>query len=405
MTIAPFRSARPSRLARLSQFSQRLGLLSVLVTLATVTDQLKAIAPAFAALDLRVAIEQDVSQVMIGSSTDAVLKDASGRDVADIPAMGALMASANGGQVNVDNRTSSLFWVEPSDDGYVFIGDKWYRGRTLVVATSGGITAVNYVDLEEYLYSVVGGEMPASWPLEALKAQAVAARSYALYQRQTSANAIFDVGDTTAWQVYEGLEDETDSTRQAVSETASQVMIYNGEIIEAVFHSSSGGHTENSEDVWSSALPYLRAVPDFDQSAPVYQWIEEFSASQLRQRITGIGNIISMVPTETTESGRIIQIQITGDQGSRVMSGNELRQALNLKSSLFVAIPQYDNVASASNTTSPPSSFQISGRGFGHGLGMSQWGAYSLAQQGYSYQQIVSYYYTGAQLAQIQVEE
>ncbi len=378
--------------------------LSLLIGLATLMELSVGAAAAQAALELRVAIKQDVDQVRVGSSTNAVLRDGSGQVLAEIPAMGALDARKEAGSITINQWRSGQVWVEPSADGYVYIGDRWYRGRALLVPTSSGLTAVNYVDLEQYLYSVLGGEMPSSWPIESLKAQAVAARSYALYQRQSSANTVFDVGNTTTWQVYRGLQDETSSTQAAVNATAGQVLTHGGRIIEAVFHSSSGGSTENSENVWVQAVPYLRSVQDFDQTAPVYQWVETFSADQIRQRITGIGNILRLEPERTTPSGRIITMRVVGDAGSRVMSGNEIRRALNLRSSLFAAAPQMGNVASAGNVASVPRGFQVTGRGFGHGLGMSQWGAHGMAQQGMNYQQIVTHYYTGATLSRIQVQ-
>lgn len=365
---------------------------------------LVAIAPVQAALELRVAIEENIDQVTVGSSTPATVRDGANQVLAQIPAGGALVAQASDGRVQIDQWQAGQVWVEPSNGGLVFIGDRWYRGRTLIVPTESGVTAVNYVDLEQYLYSVVGSEMPTSWPLEALKAQAVTARSYALYQRQTSANAVFDVGDTTTWQVYKGIEEETNTTQAAVQQTEGQVLTYQGQIIEAVFHSSSGGHTENVEDVWVQALPYLRAVQDFDQGAPVYQWSETVSADRLRQAISGVGNIISMVPDRTTPRGRVVTMRVTGDAGTRVISGAELRRALQLRSTLFSVTPVLGQVASTETVSSAPTSFVITGRGFGHGLGMSQWGAYGLALQGYNYHQIVTHYYTGATLAKIRVE-
>lgn len=366
---------------------------------------LVAIAPAQAALEMRVAVERGVNSVTVGSSTKAIVQDGAGRALAEIPAMGALSAQIADGKVQLDRWQAGEIWVEPTDDGLVYIGDRWYRGRTRVVPTGNQLTAVNYVDLEEYLYSVVGAEMPTNWPLEALKAQAVAARSYALYQRQSSANAVFDVGDTTQWQVYSGTAEETNTTQAAVQGTAGQVLTYNGQIIEAVFHSSSGGYTENVEDVWVQALPYLRAVQDFDAGAPVYQWTETVSADQLKQAIPGVGNILSLTPEEATPRGRVVRMRVTGDAGNRVISGDELRRIFRLRSTLFAFYPVMSQVASASgNVPLHPSSFQISGRGFGHGLGMSQWGAYNLALRGYNYQQIVTHYYTSTQLARIRVE-
>ncbi|MGG6293531.1 SpoIID/LytB domain-containing protein [Leptolyngbya sp. AN02str] len=363
-----------------------------------------ALAPAQAAeqLILRVAIEENVSQVQVGSSSNALLKNADGQVLTELES-GGFEASAANGQVAIGQWQEDGIWIEPKTaDGFVWIGDKWYRGRVFVVPTSGGLTAVNYVDLEEYLYSVVASEVPTSWPLESLKAQAVAARSYALYQRQSSANTVFDVGDTTRWQVYKGIEVETASTQAAVQETRGQVLTHNGQIINAVFHSSSGGHTENVEDVWVSPLPYLRAVPDYDQNAPVFQWNESFSAEQMRARITGVGNIIAFEPERLTPRGRVVSMRIIGDEGERRLSGDEIRRALNLRSSLFTVQPQSGQVASANGAA--PSGFVVTGGGFGHGIGMSQYGAFGMASQGADYRQILAHYYQGSTLARMRVE-
>lgn len=364
-----------------------------------------SIAPAWAGLELRVAIEQDVNQVKVGSSTDAVLRDGSGNVLAQIPGMNAVMAQSQEGQIAVNEVKATQLWVEPKTaDGYVFIGDKWYRGRTLVTLTSGGLTAVNYVDIEQYLYSVVGAEMPASWDIQALKAQAVAARSYVLYQRQNSANAVFDVGDTTRWQVYGGLEEEAASTRAAVDATKGQVLTYNGQIINAVFHSCAGGHTENVEDIWTNPLPYLRGVVSPDQDMQGCQWqTRTVSAQELSQAIGYSGTIYS-VTVNRHPHGRVLSLQIDGTAGSMTVDGDDVRNKLDLKSTLFSIEPMRSEVASAGNVPATPMTFQISGSGFGHGVGMSQYGAYKLAQQGWNYQQIVSHYYTGVRLARIEVQ-
>lgn len=364
---------------------------------------LVAIAPAHALLEMRVAVERDVEQVVVGGYTPSVVRDESGQVLAELPALTGLMATADQGSIEINDQEASQIWVEPSGDGFVRIGDRWYRGRVLVVPTAEGLTAVNYVDLEEYLYSVVGSEMPTSWPLEALKAQAVTARSYALFQRQTGANEVFDVGNTTTWQVYKGVSEETPSTQQAVRATQGQVLTHRGEIIQAVFHSSSGGHTENVEDIWSSPLPYLRGVPDFDQGSPVFEWTQNFTAAEMRSRITGVGNIISLTPQAQTPRRRVRSIRVVGDQGSRVMTGSELRNALGLRSTLFTVTPATGRVAS-SGYTPRPTTFRFSGRGFGHGIGMSQYGALNLARRGWNYRQIVTHYYTGAQLSRIRVQ-
>jgi stage II sporulation protein D len=346
------------------------------------------VAPSLA-LDLRVAIHEGVSRLQVGSSTKAIVRDAAGQAIGELPSLNGFKAQSGGGNVALGQWKSRSLWIEPSGEGYVWIGDRWYRGRTQLVVTNKGLTAVNHVDLEQYLYSVLGSEMSANWPLEALKAQAVAARSYALYKRSTSGNSVYDVGDTTTWQVYKGLETEAASTQQAVKETAGQVLTYNGQVILAVFHAASGGHTENVEDIWKNSLPYLRGVVDYDQGSPAYEWTKHFSRGQLSSLISGVGNVVSMTAEHTTPQGRVITMIVKGDRGTKRLSGNDLRNALQLKSTLFVVNPAKDG-------------FEITGRGYGHGLGLSQWGAYNLAARGVNYQNILSHYYQNALLARLE---
>lgn len=391
--------AQLQTLRQLLHFGKRSWWLTALLWVA-------AIAPALAGeLEMRVAIEQDVSQVQVGGSTPTTLQDGNGRVLAQLPAQTAVVARAENGQVAVSDWRTGAVWLEPSgENGLVWIGGRWYRGRTLVVPTAGGLTAVNYVDLEEYLYSVVGSEVYPNWHPEALKAQAVAARTYALYQRQTGANAVFDVGDTVRWQVYNGVEEEASSTIAAVQATRGQVVTHQGRIINAVFHASAGGHTDNVENVWTNPLPYLRAVPAFDEAAPNAQWTVNVTADQLRAAIPGIGNILSLTPERVSPVGRVITLRATGDAGTKTITGAQLRSALNLRSTWFSVTPQPDAIASTRGVAGAPTSFQIVGRGFGHGLGMSQWGAQFMALQGRSYMDILRHYYTGTILSRIQVQ-
>ncbi|AFY65312.1 SpoIID/LytB domain-containing protein [Geitlerinema sp. PCC 7407] len=374
--------------------------LSVLLWLATM-------APARAALELRVAIEEDTSQVLVGSSTAATVRTASGETLGEIAGMNGFEARLQGGGIVLsdgsgDRWQNTALWIEPSgENGLVWIGDKWYRGRVLLVPSSGGLTAVNYVDLEHYLYSVLGSEMSPSWPLEALKAQAVAARSYALYQRKTAGNTVFDVGDTQSWQVYEGVSKEAPSTVAAVSGTAGQVLTYNGQIIEAVFHSSSGGYTANVEDVWSEPRQYLRAVQDFDNipENKNAQWEVAFSDAELGNLISGVGTVLDIAPVRQTPEGRMVSVRVRGTGGERTLSGSALRQALGLKSTRFSVAAGSDRTKAASGSV-----FVFRGGGWGHGIGMSQWGAYNLAKQGKDYQTILSHYYQNTLLSAIKVE-
>ena len=343
------------------------------------------------AIELKVAIKKEVNTLKIGSSTAAIVKDSSGKKLGTLKPMSALAATSNGDEIKIANRVrGGELIVEPQDNGYVWIGDRWYRGTTQLILQDSGITAINHVNIEDYLYSVVGAEAVASWPLEALKAQAVAARSYALYKRNVESNGIYDVDTTVGTQVYKGLDSEFTTTHEAVNSTLGQVMTYNNEVILAAFHSSSGGYTENVEDVWSSPLPYLRSVVDYDHKSPVFEWQKVIPVSKIRTLVAGIGKIRGIQPAETTPRGRVITMTVTGDRGSTIVTGKDMRKVLDLRSTLFRVSTDGNNL-------------HVKGRGFGHGLGLSQWGAYYLAQQGVNYHQILAHYYQSANLTKLEL--
>ncbi|MEA5551738.1 SpoIID/LytB domain-containing protein [Anabaena cylindrica UHCC 0172] len=352
------------------------------------------VAPAQASVILRVAIERGVNQVKVGASTTAIVKDSTGRTLGQLPTMSSYAAQSVPGGVALDKWQSGLFWIEPTGKGFVYIGDRWFRGRTLVIPTEKGLTAVNWVDLEEYLYSVIGGEMDSSWPPEALKAQAIAARTYALYEREKQRNnPVYDLGDSPdRWQIYKGVSSESSNTYTAVDNTAGKVLTHSNKIILSVFHACSGGHTENVEDVWGNTLPYLRAVEDFDQGVKGCSWVKTFSPAEISARISGIGNIKEMIAESFSPFRSVKTLKIVGDQGTKVLKGEEVRTALRLKSTRFT-------VSKGAN-----GGFVLQGLGYGHGLGMSQWGAYNLAQRGASYLQILGHYYKDVALTPIQAK-
>ena len=352
--------------------------------------------PAQAAVEMRVAVSQGNDTISVGTSTTGIIRDGSGQALYQLPGLQGITIEADAGGVDLTNGESTLaesnaFWLEPSEDGFVWIGDKWYRGRVLVTLDGGELTAVNYVDLEEYLYSVVGSEMPVSWPQAALQSQAVAARSYALYKQARNKNPLYDVNATTTHQVYKGLLQEAPSTISAVNATENQVVTYNGQVIEAIFHSSSGGFTENAGDVWSSDVPYLRGVEDYDQTSPVFKWEKTFSVSEFSDKIGDVGRVTSIGSPTMTQLGRVASITIAGDRGSQVLRGRDVRSALGLRSTRFTI----DLNKNADRVT-------VTGSGFGHGVGMSQWGARALAEQGWSFDEILQHYYQSTAIAQLE---
>jgi stage II sporulation protein D len=306
--------------------------------------------------------------------------------------------------------------VAEPDPG-LWLQQRRYRGRLQLRLEAGQLQVVNHVPLETYLTSVVGSEMPASWPQEALRAQAVAARTYALKARKPA--ALFDLQATTASQVYKGVEAETDSTRAAVEGTRGLVLTYDDALIDAVFHSSSAGSaTESSGQLWPRQLPYLVSVPDFDRDSPVREWRLPLDAALLTRAFPELESVTAIEVLSTTATGRVRQARVVGSTGALLLSGAQLRSRLGLKSTwvrfALLPIPAAVEEPAAAALLPPPLpaltlpaptspttevlQLVALGRGYGHGIGMSQWGALGLARQGESYAAILRHYYRGTQL-------
>ncbi|MCL6638898.1 MAG: SpoIID/LytB domain-containing protein [Firmicutes bacterium] len=282
-------------------------------------------------------------------------------------------------------------------------GFKRYRGSLELCPGNGKLAAVDILPVEDYLRGVVPCEMPASWPLEALKAQAVAARNYALKQAEVSRGGSYDVVNDQYSQVYGGYDAEDPATNRAVDETRGMVMLCQGTFVDAFFHSSSGGRTENSEDVWREPLPYIRWKDDpYDKNDRHYNWQVTYTADQLREQLNSAGypyqTVTEIEELARTGSGaRIEKIAVagTGKDGKtlRQTIGNadSVRIALGLKGAPFAMEKTKDRDKKLVRVT-------FKGSGYGHGLGMSQWGASGMAKAGYNYQDILKYYYTGISL-------
>lgn len=373
----------------------------------------------------------ELPAIRVAGSSGLRLRDARGGELLRMPAGATLALRQAGGRIQAQPSavtqgspgalSLSELWLEPLPDSgglaSLQIESRRYRGRLQVRVEASKLRAINVIALETYLPSVVGSEMPASWPLEALRAQAVAARTYALRQRKPSAP--FDLHATVTSQAYKGLEAETASTREAVRSTQGLVLMHGNSLINAVFHSSSGGSTENSGDLWSRQLPYLVSVPDYDDSSPVARWEKTLSPQLLAGAFAEIGGASRIDVLSTTASGRVRQARVIGPSGALVLTGAQLRSRLGLRSTLvrFEAAPfTFTPRALAGGTPLPvgmgsllapppprplasPSPVIIAvGRGFGHGVGMSQWGAYALAQQGRRFEQILQHYYRGVEV-------
>jgi stage II sporulation protein D len=217
------------------------------------------------------------------------------------------------------------------------VGKGAYRGSLEIRASSvpGRLNAINAVGLDDYVRGVIAGEVPTSWPMEALRAQAVAARSFGV-STDKNGNG-FDQYDDTRSQVYEGLSSETSRTNQAVADTALQVVLYKGEVAETYYFSTSGGHTENNEfsslGFGGTPYPYLRGVPDpYDGASPYHRWTRKFSIGKMQSLLGDLvrGRLKRIVVAKTGASPRVVKAKLVGSGGVAKVTGPALQANLGL---------------------------------------------------------------------------
>lgn len=314
----------------------------------------------------------------------------------------------------------------------------------------GNLTVVNLVSMDDYVRGILPYEMSSSWPLEALKAQAVCARSYTVTNMDAHrhSSSHFDICTTTHCQVYKGTESANANTDRAVEETAGQYAWYDGKIIEAYYHSSDGGATENIENVWNEALPYLRGVVDpyealIENEIPSYHWTRTYTGRELKEMVAvydyNCSDIVDIKVSKLTDTGNVYSVTFTDKNGKSwtVTKDSRLRSMFGTKSLRYTITPGGDGYSLTDNQSlgalngawaldkegnpvkvnvttvyaltgngveevktpeNTDGTFTFSGTGNGHNLGMSQWGAYSMAKQGYTYDEILKFYYTGIEI-------
>ena len=276
----------------------------------------------------------------------------------------------------------------------VHAGGKPYRGGLEVKWRAGGLTVVNTLNLEEYLYGVVPKEAPTQWQMAALRAQAIVARTYALYKRSREANRDYDVAaQYIRDQHYDGYGAEHPRTTQAVDDTRGLVLTCHGDLIPTYYHAESAGYTENSEDVWSSPHPCLRAVKtQMHPASPYLQWSASMPLQDIRAALTkrgyAVGPIRRLEPIQYSPAGRITLLKIGHKLGETVVRGTDFRLALGpevIRSTRFTVYIRDGRAFFA-------------GQGWGHGVGLCQWCSQGMAELGYDHEAILIHYYQGAKL-------
>lgn len=339
------------------------------------------------------------------------------------------------------------------------INKKTYRGAITASLDNDRrrLSVLNVLPVEYYLYGVVAKEVIPLWPDEAVKAQAVAARSFAMYAINNNRNEFYDVRSNDMGQVYGGIAAEHANTNKIVDMTRGVVVTYNDNPIQAFFHSCSGGYTESAVNVWGNDVPYLQPVVDYDKDSPNYSWNKTFTRDDIQKALEQSGYKVGILEgirlsarkkapagwsSDRGTSGRVKKITIKGKTGSVTLEGNKLRSILNLPSTLFditvgLNRPDYIDVPILNSYGMPVGEKKINikqdkrsrnagtmgdyhylsnvkdekiyfvGNGWGHGLGMSQWGARGMSmlpearkKKDY-YKTILKHYYKGTNIERI----
>ncbi len=273
------------------------------------------------------------------------------------------------------------------------IGTMVVSGALHVIRRGQGLMVINAVDLEEYVKGVVPSEVSSSWHQEALKVQAIAARTYALYQRMINAGHDYHLVGSIQDQVYRGRHGVDPRVQQAVEDTRGIVVTHLNAPILAAFSSTAAGQTEDAINVWSKDLPYLKGVEcPFDTNSPYYQWRASFKVedleTNLRQKGMAVGTIASVTPISYSRAGRVAKVRILHSNGELILRGEDLRRVVG-----YAVIPstQFEVEAVGSELV-------LSGYGAGHAVGLCQWGAKELAELGYPFPAILQYYFPGTEL-------
>jgi stage II sporulation protein D len=386
-----------------------------------------------------------------------------------------IVAESEGIKINEQSfKIKKGIKIIPIADGFLEVQDKKYRGDIEINVNKSLLKVINIVEIEKYLYGVLKKEISPEWPVEVLKAQAIAARTFALSNMNKFISQGFNVCATTSSQEYGGVFCEHPATNKAINDTRGIVATYEGQPINAVYHSDSGGCTENCEDVWGGYVPYLRSVTseyEMIVSPPNHQWsyslTEEEFLTKLSRNDHKLNNIEEVAIGEKTESGRVKSVDIIGDNGEKVsLKTNDFRLLIGpglIRSTLFImesdggnskekieeddcdiedeeSVEEEEPQRRVSDILKEDRDFSITeliallsrpkgliepkvvvakpkvtekredssnlvitfkGKGSGHGVGLSQWGAYGMATQGFKYEEILKYYYQGIKLSKI----
>jgi len=296
--------------------------------------------------------------------------------------------------VRIEDKTfSAEVRFVPLSNDFIRINGRRYRDTVLIQNTNGRLTVINELGVDGYLFGVLPVEVSPKWPIEALKAQAVVSRTYVMNNLGKYGKKGYDLSSDVFSQMYRGVEAEHPETNRAVKETSGMVLTYKGKLAKAYFHSSCGGYTENIQKVWGNAVDFMKGITcPYCKDSPRYHWeknIEpEFIQSRLAKAGYTVGKIKNIKFKSRTKSGRIDLMEIIHSLGTLEITGHKFRMAIgpDIIKSAMMAIDRNKN------------KFSFYGRGWGHGIGMCQWGARGLAERGSSFRNILKFYFPGTKV-------
>lgn len=342
---------------------------------------------------IRVALVENAAQVSITSSEGFFIKTPSGERLSSHPLTSADIQIQKGLAVNRQDTLEKELFFLPRRGGKITVNRQTYDGVIRVKKKPEGLLVVNEIDLERYLQGVVPAEMPPDWELEALKVQAVISRTYALYQKESRKEKDYDLVNSVLGQVYQGDSVKDRRTSLAIVQTKGQVVTYEGALALTFFHSTSAGPTEDASERWNISLPYLKGVScPLDRDSPYHEWKRTISLDDLEAALGKmgypVGAIATLTPLQWSRAGRLLTVRILYSGGELIVKAEDLRKALGYK-----VLP-----STRFTIDSFGREVQIRGMGYGHGVGLCQWGAKVMAESGLNFDEILLYYYPGVTL-------
>ena len=366
-----------------------------LKTIAIVTMFLGVVPLSSSAEEIRVAIQKNVEAVTAISS-GAISVDGKCGNTSPLFFKNNVSVRPDRLGFYINNAFISCNAITLSSFLPIEVNKKEYDGKIDIVRVSNKKThVINVVDIENYVAGVIEKEMDPSWPMEALKAQAVASRSFALYRKKDASEKLYDVESTTTSQVYGGLA-VSPRSQKAVDETKGMVAVYDGEIAETLFHAVAGGETENLTNVWAGeGKPYLISRPArFETDSPYYNWKTTLSAQELYRKLLlagyKVGSIRSIQLSPQVISGRVRSVAIRHSDGNLKLKATDFRKIVGNRKIRSTRFSFTHNIKKGI--------FMFRGIGYGHGVGMSQWSARGMAKKGANYSGIITHFYPGVTL-------